>query len=55
MTFDSGVLDSYHVSADTSKCFLDAGHCNVVPNNVASIQKNRLDKSHRVIVPHSTK
>ena len=54
MTFDSGVLDQYHV-ADTSKCFLDARHCNVVPNNVASIQKNRRDKSHHVIVPHSTK
>ena len=52
--FDSGILDQYHV-ADTSKCFLDARHCNVVPNNVASIQKNRHDKSHHVIVPHSTK
>ena len=55
MTFDSWVLDPYHVSADTSKCFLDARHCNVVPNNIASIKKNRRDKSHHVIVPHSIK
>ena len=30
MTFDSrGVLDPYHVSADTCKRFLDAGYCKV--------------------------
>ena len=50
MTFGSGVLDQYHVSADTSKNCLDAGYCKVIPNNMASIQKNRRDKSHRIIV-----
>ena len=50
MTFGSGVLDQYHVSADTSKNWLDVGYCKVIPNNVASIQKNRRHKSHRVIV-----
>ena len=50
MTFGSGVLDQYHVSADTSKNWLDVGYCKVIPNNVASIQKNWRHKSHRVIV-----
>ena len=50
MTFGSGVLDQYHVSADTSKNCLDAGYRKVIPNNVVSIQKNRPDKSHCVIV-----
>ena len=55
MTFDSEVIDPYYVSADTSKCLMDEGHCNVVPNKEASIQKNRRDRSHLVIVPYSTK
>ena len=50
MMFDSGLLDPCHVSVDTSKSFLDAAYCKVIPNNMASIQKNRRDKSHRVIV-----
>ena len=49
MTLDSGLLDPYHVSVDTSKSFLDTANCKVIPNNIASIQKNRRDKSHRVI------
>ena len=32
MTFNSGVLDPYHISADTSECFLDVGYCKVVPD-----------------------
>ena len=32
-----------------------AGCCKVVPNNVPSIQKNRRDKSHRVIVASGDK
>ena len=50
MTFGSGVLDPYHVSADTSKNFLNAGYCKVIPSNVASIKKNWHDTSHCVIV-----
>ena len=49
------VLDQYHVSAHTSKNSLNAGYCKVVPKNVASIQKNRLDKLHRVIVASGDK
>ena len=45
MMLDSGtgVLDLYHISADTSKCFFDAGYCTVVPqHHTCVINMNRV-------------
>ena len=46
MMFDLEVLDPYHISADTSKHFLDVGYCKVVWIKLTFIISEKLKICH---------